>query len=189
VLNNTRMEELLSAIKATHKSPRLKFISKNLSLPKRTASARKCMLCKNRKVKATHHHRHLDTVDSLQMSPQVPLGPLRFRRRVRIHAQTPTPATSLASIPLTSGSAATIIEFGDRAKRVPAEALTAVFSARHAVAGLRAVGYTLGVRDGAEVCECDAGEDSVALCLSVLETAAVGPAGCDGRAGGGWAAA
>jgi len=147
------------------------------------------MLCKNRKVKATHHHLHLDTVDSLQMSPQVPFGSLRLRRRVRIHAQTQTPATSLASIPLTSGSASTIIEFADRAKRVPAEALTAIFSTRHAVAGLRAVGYALGVRDGADVCERDAGEDAVALCYSVLEAAAVGPARCDGRAGGGWAAA
>lgn len=120
------------------------------------------------------------------------MGPLHLGRRIRIHTQAPAPTTRLASVPFTSSSAATIRELSGRAQRVPAEALAAVFSARHAVAGFRAVGYALCVGDGADVRECDARKNAAAVRIAVVETAAVGPAGCDGRAGragGRWAAA
>jgi len=118
------------------------------------------------------------------MSPQMALGPLHLRRRIRIHTQAQTAPTSLACIPFARDSAATIIELGDRAQRVPAEALTTVLSARHAESALLAVSYALGVRDGmlADVRERDSGEDAVSA--SVLEAAAIGPAVCDGRVGG-----
>jgi len=91
------------------------------------------------------------------MPPQMPLRPPHLRRTTRINTQSQTAPTNLAAIALTRHSALALVELRTRAQRVPAEALSTVFGARHAEPIGRAIGYTFGVRDGvlADVRECD----------------------------------